>query len=1453
MRDGYSAPPKSTRTWVVGVVVTFALLAASMLAGASPASAATLNNGFTKLYFNYTTAGVNYVNLDAGAGKTDGSKVLWKNVATVQGVGIDALVTTNLTADTVVSNYGDAPQGVAGDFRVRMTIPTNGGYGGFTFAFFTAGTYGTSGQQQNTLTNVQVTGKDIDISQFNAFDGVSGYSLSTPTRLTVTKTPTNGWPANIVAQSPSPGGNDNPRDQAVASYASVTSTQIRMGTPSTSGAAGFALTWEAQAFTPLGSTSQGDSATVNYDLNNGAGVVPSSVTGTFGSTSGTVAYGSGFSRAGFIFTGWNTSAAGSGIAYPPGSALVLPAGTTTLYAQWVVDSTPYPITYFANGAGSGTVPAAGSYAGGSPYTIVGNTGTLARTGYTFGGWNSRADGTGTTYAGGASYSTSATLNLYAVWSQNSYNIDYSGNGSTAGTDPVTGTLTPPGTYTILTNPYSRTGYSKDGWNTAADGSGTNYATGAVYSTAANLLLYSKWNADSYSVTYFGNANTSGSAPATGSYTSGTPYTVSANTGGLVKSGAAFTGWNTAANGLGTSYPAGSSYTAITGVPLALYAQYAALRWAITYNGNGSGSGTVPAAGTYTTGGAAYTVANNTGSLARSGYTFTGWNTAADGSGTPYPAASSYTTSANTTLYAQWSPVTYNLTYNGNGSTGGSVPGVGTYTSGNSPYVVVDNTGTLTRTGYVFTGWNTMVSGLGVPLVPGATYVPTADQTLYAQWVPTTYVISYNGNGATAGGVPPNGGYTSGGSAYTVLGNTGSPALTRPGYTFGGWNSLQDGSGTPYGPGTANLTYSSTADLTLYAQWAPNPSYAITYNQGTATAGDVPAAGSYLDGGAAYTVVGNTGTPAALSRPGYTFANWTTSPSGIGGTPYGPGTANTSYSTALALSLYPQWTADTYVISYLPNSADSGNVPSNGSFTTDGAPYTVVGNTGAPVLARAGFTFTGWNTAANGSGTAYGPLTLNPIYSGLANLALYARWTANASYAITYNQGTATAGNPPAAGSYTDGGAAYTVLGNTGTAPVLTRPGFTFANWTTDPSGVAGTPYGPGTANPTYATAAGLSLYPQWTANASYAITYNVGSSPGVTGNPPAAGSYTDGGAAYTVLGNTGTVPVLARPGYTFANWTTDPTGVAGTAYGPGTANTTYATAAALSLYPQWTPWATMSIHVNSDGFGENYDGVAVAVSKDGGPFTYKTGTTDVNGNWDAGSIEPNATYQVQLTAPCDSHPVELKNPVVWETGAYAPILTLAATVPCAPVLSYTAAAGADTMSWTAPNDGGSTVQYFTMHYNTPARLGTLPAALPWGLFARYWPANSLSVPFATYADSGCPGKGIPAYAIAPQCGRGIGSVLYATPYSWRVAARNSVLTAGVLNPTMGSGWGMWSNTLPISRGSATMQAFRPISGGISRTVGAPDQSGLMAKPIVKPKPAVKPKPIVKPKPVVKGR
>ncbi|MFM8531566.1 MAG: LamG-like jellyroll fold domain-containing protein [Ilumatobacteraceae bacterium] len=80
-------------------------------------------------------------------------------------------------------------------------------------------------------------------------------------------------------------------------------------------------------------------------------------------------------------------------------------------------------------------------------------------------------------------------------------------------------------------------------------------------------------------------------------------------------------------------------------------------YTITYNANGATSGSVPAGGTFTSGGAATAVAANSGALARTEYTFAGWNTAADGTGTAYAAGSStYSTNANVTLYAAWTPV-----------------------------------------------------------------------------------------------------------------------------------------------------------------------------------------------------------------------------------------------------------------------------------------------------------------------------------------------------------------------------------------------------------------------------------------------------------------------------------------------------------------------------------------------------------------------------------------------------------------------------------------------------------------------------------------------------------------------------------------------------------------------------------------------------------------------------
>ena len=107
---------------------------------------------------------------------------------------------------------------------------------------------------------------------------------------------------------------------------------------------------------------------------------------------------------------------------------------------------------------------------------------------------------------------------------------------------------------------------------------------------------------------------------------------------------------------------------------------------VTYNGNGSTGGTVPVdASTYLTSDTV-TVRANTGFLSRPNFTLTGWNTAADGSGSAYAAtgAATFTMgSANVTLYAVWTP-NYTVTYNGNGNTSGSAPA-----DGSSPYISGD--------------------------------------------------------------------------------------------------------------------------------------------------------------------------------------------------------------------------------------------------------------------------------------------------------------------------------------------------------------------------------------------------------------------------------------------------------------------------------------------------------------------------------------------------------------------------------------------------------------------------------------------------------------------------------------------------------------------------------------------------------------------------------------------
>jgi uncharacterized repeat protein (TIGR02543 family) len=712
-------------------------------------------------------------------------------------------------------------------------------------------------------------------------------------------------------------------------------------------------------------------------------------------------------------------------------------------------SSTYSVTYNANGATSGTAPATQTKTHNVALTLATNSGNLARTGYTFAGWNTAANGSGTNYAAGASYTGNANLSLFARWTANSYTVTYNANGATSGTAPATQTKTHDVALTLATNSGNlvRTGFTFAGWNTSAVGSGTNYAAGASYTGNANLSLFARWTANTYSVTYNANGATSGTAPATQTKTHDVALTLATNSGNLARNGFTFAGWNTLADGSGINYAVGATYTG--NANLSLFARWTAVAtYSVTYNANGATSGAAPANQTKTHD-MALTLATNSGNLARTGFTFAGWNTSADGSGANFAAGATYTGNANLSLFARWTANTYTITYNANSATSGSAPASQTKTH-DVALTLAANSGNLVRTGYTFAGWNTAADGTGTNFATGGSYTGNANLSLFARWTANTYTITYNANSATSGTAPASQTKTHD-VALTLAANSGN--LARTGFTFAGWNTSADGSGTNY---AAGASYTGNADLSLFARWTAS-TYTVTYNANSATSGTAPASQTKTHD-VSLTLAANSGN---LARTGYTFAGWNTSADGSG-TDYAAGA---SYTGNADLSLFARWTASTYTVTYSANSANSGTAPASQTKTHD-VSLTLAANSGN--LARTGFTFAGWNTSADGSGTDY---TAGASYTGNADLSLFARWTAS-TYTVTYNANSATSGTAPASQTKTHD-VSLTLAANSGN---LARTGFTFAGWNTSADG-SGTDY---TSGASYTGNADLALFAKWT-------------------------------------------------------------------------------------------------------------------------------------------------------------------------------------------------------------------------------------------------------------------------------------------------------------------------------------------------------------------------------------
>jgi uncharacterized repeat protein (TIGR02543 family) len=780
-----------------------------------------------------------------------------------------------------------------------------------------------------------------------------------------------------------------------------------------------------------------NSLAVTYDAQGGTSV-----------SSGTVATNAKISaaptaptRAGYTFSGWSTTTTGSVVSFTGGYTHGK-IEDFTLYAIWTINT--YAIVFDANG-GTGSM---GNQS--FTYSVAANLNAnlYSRANYVFNRWATATDGSGTTYINLAQVTLTAGVTLYAQWTANTYVVTFNYNNATGGNSATTSSFTTGGPAIILPTP-TRTGFNFAGWYpdaalllTTVGAAGAEYRpTGATLS----VTIYAKWTAIDYTFTYDANSADTGAVPTETSKQITQTATVKANTGTLVRIGYTFGGWNTQSNGSGDNYLSGSLFTVADAANVILYAKWNANTYTVTYNSNG-GSGnaqrTVSLVATniesdsYTTGSSPVTLPN-VGTLTRPGYTFSGWNTSAAGTGTNRLATATYTTVSNVILYAKWNPVTYSITYDGNQNTGGTTPTTGGYTTGQaSPYSVLANS--FTKTSNVFGGWNTASGGTGTSYSPGASITTLADIVLYAIWIPQ-YTLHYaiNGGSVTSGSLPPSALYDTG----TLVGSIFS-AVERTGYNFGGWS---NGSTTIAGGGSFRIV----EDSVLTAIWTPK-NYTISYDSD----GGSDAPNSFTKQiGQSYTV------DSAVFKPGYNFAGWSDGTSVIGADAVMVmGSSNVRYTA--------QWVAKVFTISYDWNGGRGTAVSDvNYTFGTNAITLPLVGD-----RVKDGYTFAGWSESLNG-GSA-----LSATYIPSQTRTLYALWNIG-NFTVTYDPGRGTVANTTVA--VQNGGS--TVL------PLPIRSNFVFDGWHTAVNGGSSI----GSNGASFTPLASQTVYARWIQSSLYGITNSL--------------------------------------------------------------------------------------------------------------------------------------------------------------------------------------------------------------------------------------------------------------------------------------------------------------------------------------------------------------------------
>ena len=455
----------------------------------------------------------------------------------------------------------------------------------------------------------------------------------------------------------------------------------------------------------------------------------------------------------------------------------------------------------------------------SQTTLEGNLATQpsnpTRIGYTFAGWFKESGCINQWNFGIDTVDIDTTL--FAKWTTTDYNIIYNLNEGTNGSNPATYTIE---TSTITLQNATKDGYTFGGWY--SDVGLSNQVTTIALGSTGDKTLYSKWSANTCTVTFDKQSGTGGSDNVNATYGLAMPSAIAPT-----KNGYTFIGyWDATSDGV-------QYYNNFMGsVQIwdktsndTLYARWTANTYTVTLDKQSGSGGSDYVTATYGLDMPSATVPS------RTGYSFNGYWDSTSG-GTQYYNSSmgslkNWDKIANATLYARWTGNQYTVTFDKQSGTGGTDSVTATYNT------TMPTATSPSRAGYTFTGyWDATSGGLQYytnTMSSARTWSKITDATLYARWSGNKYTVTFDKQNGTGG-------------SDSVLATYGSDmptatAPTRTSYTFiGFWDAVSEGIKYYNLDMSSEKDWDKLTDTTLYARWAQ---YTVTYDGNGHTGGSVP--------------------------------------------------------------------------------------------------------------------------------------------------------------------------------------------------------------------------------------------------------------------------------------------------------------------------------------------------------------------------------------------------------------------------------------------------------------------------------------------------------------------------------------------------------------------------------------------------------------------------------------